>query len=115
MQITTRGVDDVLVVDLQGSLNSQTCGPASTELTRIAQGGSKKVLLNLERLEFLTSAGLRAILLAAKLLQTEGGTLRICRPNSVVGEVMRISGFTSLLRVYETEKEALGAFGGGSR
>ncbi len=110
MHITTRSVDDVLVVDLEGSLNSHTCGPVSTELTRIAQGGSKKVLLNLEHLEFLTSSGLRAFLLGAKLLQTAGGTMKICRPNSVVDEVMRISGFNSLLNVYETEEEALAAF-----
>jgi anti-sigma B factor antagonist len=110
MEIQTRRVGDVLVVDMVGRLDSRTSGPASTELNQIAQGGDRKVLLNVEKLEYVSSAGLRAILVAAKLLQVHGGDAKICRANAAVKHVMEVSGFNSLLHLYETEGNALAAF-----
>ena len=110
MEINTRQVGDVVVVDVVGRLESRTAGYASTELTRIAQGGPGKVLLNAERLEYISSAGLRAILVAAKLLQVHNGSAKICRANATVRRVMEVSGFNSLLHLYDTEEAALAAF-----
>ncbi|HXJ81956.1 MAG TPA: STAS domain-containing protein [Candidatus Methylomirabilis sp.] len=110
MEIHTRHVRDVLVVDMVGRLESRTAGPASTELNQIAQGGHRKVLLNAEKLEYVSSAGLRAILVAAKLLQEHGGAAKICRANPTVARVMEVSGFSSLLQLFETEEAALAAF-----
>jgi anti-anti-sigma factor len=110
MEIQTRRVRDVLVVDMVGRLDSRTSGPASTELNQIAQGGDRKVLLNVEGLEYVSSAGLRAILVAAKLLQVNGGAPKICRANDTVKRVMEVSGFNSLLHLYDTEADALAAF-----
>jgi anti-sigma B factor antagonist len=111
MEIHTRHVQDVLVVDLVGRLESRTAGHASSELTKIAQGDDRKVLLNVDRLEYVSSAGLRAILVAAKLLQVHGGSALICGANATVKHVMEVSGFNSLLHLYETEAEGLAAFG----
>jgi len=110
MEIQTRRVNDVLVVDLVGRLESRTAGPASTELNKIAQGDDRKVLLNVGGLEYVSSAGLRAIMVAAKLLQVNGGSALICGANATVKRVMEVSGFSSLLRLYDTEKEGLAAF-----
>jgi sigma-B regulation protein RsbU (phosphoserine phosphatase) len=110
MEIHTRRVNDVLVVDLVGRLESRTAGPASTELNKIAEGGVRKVLLNAGRLEYVSSAGLRAIMVAAKLLQVNGGSVLICGANATVKRVMEVSGFSSLLRLYDTESEGLAAF-----
>jgi anti-anti-sigma factor len=110
MDIQTRRVQDVLVVDMAGRLESRTAGQASTELNKIAQGSDRKVLLNVDRLEYVSSAGLRAILVAAKLLQVNGGSVLICGANATVKRVMEVSGFNSLLHLYDTEKQALTAF-----
>lgn len=110
MEIRTRRVSDVLIVDMVGRLDSRTAGPASTELNQIAQGGHGKLVLNVHGLEYLSSAGLRAILVAAKLVQVHGGAIKICDANATVKHVMEVSGMSSLLRVYDTEKDALAAF-----
>jgi anti-anti-sigma factor len=110
MEIQTRRVGDVLVVDMVGRLDSRTSGPASTELNQIAQGSDRKVVLNVEGLEYVSSAGLRAIMVAAKLLQVNRGAAKICRANPAVKHVMEVSGFNSLLHLYETENDALAAF-----
>lgn len=110
MEMNTRRVKDVLVVDMIGRLESRTAGQASTELNRIAQGGDRKVLLNADKLEYVSSAGLRAILVAAKLVQVNQGAIKICRANPTVARVMEVSGFSSLLQLFETEETALAAF-----
>ena len=109
MEITTRSVDDVTVVDISGSLDTQTSGAASEEMARIAQNATK-MLLNLESLDFLSSAGLRVILRTAKQLGSSGGTIRICNAVGVVKEVMEISGFDTLLDLHESESDALAQF-----
>ena len=110
MNIETRTGDDVLVVEISGKLDSLSSGDASDRIVSIVQGGHKRVLLNLEKLEFLTSAGMRVILLGAKLLQQNRGELKICNPRSEVRELLEISGFDSLIKIYDTEKQACSAF-----
>jgi phosphoserine phosphatase RsbU/P len=109
-EVRTRRLGDVLIADIAGRLDSRTAGPASTELNRIAQGGHQKLVLNVRDLEYVSSAGLRAMLVAAKLVQTRGGTLKICDANAMVTEVMEISGMARLLHLHATEKDALAAF-----
>jgi anti-anti-sigma factor len=110
MEIRTRRMSDVLIVDMVGRLDSRTAGPASTELNQIAQGGHGKLVLNVHGLEYVSSAGLRAILVAAKLVQVHGGAIKICDANATVKQVMEVSGMSSLLHLYGTEKDALAAF-----
>jgi anti-anti-sigma factor len=110
MNILTRAVGDVLVVDLDGRLDTQTSVPASDQLMGIAKSGHRKVLLNLDRLEYVSSAGLRVILQSAKLLQAADGEMKLCRANGLVKEVLEISGFISLLRVYDAEQDACADF-----
>jgi sigma-B regulation protein RsbU (phosphoserine phosphatase) len=110
MEIRTRRVGDVLIVDMVGRLDSRTAGPASTELNQIAQGGPGKLVLNVQGLEYLSSAGLRAILVAAKLVQAHGGAMKVCDANATVKRVMEVSGVSSLLHLYDAEKDALAAF-----
>ena len=84
-------------------------GPASTELNAIAQGGQRKLVLNVAGVEYMSSAGLRAILVAAKLVQVHDGALKICAANPTVRQVMEVSGMSSLLHLCASEQEALAA------
>lgn len=110
MQITTRQSEDVLVVDMSGSLDTSTSGAAYDEMVSIAQSGNSKVLVNLKDMDYISSAGLRVLLTAAKLLKTARGEMRLCHPNEVVREVIETSGFNALLRVHDTEIDAHVAF-----
>lgn len=110
MNISTRKAYDVVVVDMEGRLDSKASGYAYDELVKIVKGDIKHVLINLEKVEFITSAGLRSLLVAAKLLQTDRGELRLCSANSAVKDVLESAGFASLLRLYPTEAEAIKGF-----
>lgn len=110
MQIATREVYDVRVVDMSGKLDTGTSGEASDQLVKIVQGDIKQIVLNLDKLDYVSSAGLRIILRTSKLLQGGRGELKLCHANGVVKEVLETSGFNSLLKVYDTEKDAVTAF-----
>ena len=63
----------------------------------------KKVVLNLDKLDYVSSAGLRVILTLAKLLQSSSGELKICHANASVNEVLQTSGFNSLIKIFDDE------------
>lgn len=109
MKISTRQAYDVLVVDMEGRLDSRTAGYGYDEMVRIVND-NKQVLVNLEKLEFVTSAGLRVFLIAAKLLQSSRGQLKLCNANDPVKQVLETCGFNSLVHLYPTEAEAIKSF-----
>jgi anti-anti-sigma factor len=76
----------------------------------IAKGEHSRVLLNLEKVDYVSSAGLRVILRGAKLLQVNRGELKICNANTLVKSILETSGFNSLIKVYNTEQDAFSAF-----
>jgi anti-sigma B factor antagonist len=110
MEIETRRVYDVLVVDMSGRLDSHSSGDAGDRMVKLVQAEDKRVLLNLEKLEYVSSAGLRIIIRAAKLLQTNRGELKICNARGVVRDALETAGFHSLIKIYDSEKEAFSAF-----
>lgn len=110
MKIETRQTDGVLIVGISGRLDSQTSGEAGDQIIGIAQGGNRRVLLDLEKLELLTSAGMRVILRGAKLLAENNGELKICNARNQIRELLELSGFNNLIKIYDTENDAVLAF-----
>jgi len=110
VEIETKESEGVTLVYMSGRLTSTTAGQAYDDLVRVAQSGTKKVILNLRGLEFIASAGLRSILVAAKLLNNARGEIRICEANAAVGEILETSGFDNLVRLCADENEALASF-----
>jgi anti-anti-sigma factor len=108
MQISTRTSNDIHIVAITGSLDSTTSPEAQKSLDTVL-AHAKKVLLDFSELDYISSAGLRVLLGAAKHLRASGGTLGMFGLNQSVREVFEISGFSSILSVYQSEAEALGA------
>ena len=91
---------------IAGSMDSTTSPEAQKALDGILASASK-VALDFTELDYISSAGLRVLLGAAKTLLASGGSLRIFGLNPSVREVFEISGFSTILAVYPTEAEAL--------
>ncbi len=79
-------------------------------MTQLIDQGATKLVVNFEKLDYISSAGLRVLLATAKQLKGNSGELRVCSLNEVVQEVFDISGFTTILTVTKTEPEALKGF-----
>ena len=108
MQISTRTSNDIHIVAMTGSLDSNTAPEAQKSLYAVV-AGAKKVVLDFSQLDYISSAGLRVLLGAAKQLRASGGAFGMFGLNQSVREVFEISGFSSILSVYQSEAEALGA------
>ncbi len=70
------------------------------------------IILNLGRLSYISSAGLRVLLTAAKLQQRRNARLALCTLPDSVKQVLEVSGFTRIIPVHGTEAEAIAAFAG---
>lgn len=110
MQITVKTTNEVKVLAFEGRLDTGTSPDVQQQLTRLIEEGETKILVNLEKVDYISSAGLRVLLVVAKQLKTTDGELRICSLNEVVKEVFDISGFDMILPISASESEALEGF-----
>jgi anti-sigma B factor antagonist len=110
IDVTSREENGVQVVEVEGKLNTGASPDLDKYLTALVEDGAIKILLNLEYLDFIASTGLRVILATGKKLVGVGGKLVICNPNLVVMDVLKISGFSQMFDVFESEDEALKSF-----
>jgi anti-anti-sigma factor len=108
MEISTRTSDDIHIVAISGSLDSTTAPQAQKALDGVLVS-ARKLALDFSKLDYISSAGLRVLLGAAKQLRAKGGTLRMFGLNQSVREVFEISGFSAILNVFPSEAEALTA------
>ena len=108
MEISTRTSNDIHIVSIAGSLDNGTSPDAQKALDSVL-AGAKKVAMDFSNLDYISSAGLRVLLGAAKKMRASGGSLRMFGLNQSVREVFEISGFSSILSVYPSEADALGA------
>lgn len=107
LEVITKEINDVIVVDLKGNLDTNTAPDAESIINDYLDSGSKKIIINLGQTQYVSSAGLRIFLATAKKLTASGGALKLCGANDVVQEILDISGFSTILDVKKTEEEAL--------
>ena len=107
MNITQRDAGEVKIIVLEGNLDTNTAPDAENYLQKIVDEETKKILVNLEKLDYISSAGLRVFLSTAKQLKSSGGELRLCNLNETVQEIFDMSGFSTILSVSDQENAAL--------
>jgi len=102
---------DVLVLSPQGRLDHDNCAEFHLALDNyLEQTGDKStrgVVLDLSGLEYVSSAGLRCFMLAAKQARAHGGRIVIAAMQPVVGEIFEISRFNLILDAFPTVLAAL--------
>ena len=102
---------DVTVIHVPLRFDAQTSREVDNALQEIIKSSSKAVLCNFSHTDYISSAGLRVLLSAAKELKKTDRQLYLCSISSFVQEVLDISGLTTILKIFKTEKDALGVIG----
>jgi anti-sigma B factor antagonist len=97
---------DAVIVRLDGSLDTSTAPDAQTHLDAIANDSPALVVVDLQDVDYLSSAGLRVLLSTAKKLRPHGA-LRLFGLNPTVRDVFDISGFSMIFPVFDDELAAL--------
>lgn len=107
MKIETIDMHDKHIICLDGKVDTNTAPEFDSALTRLIESGSQQIVADFEKLSFISSAGLRVLLAAAKKLKATQGELVVCAMNPTVAEVFAISGFSTILRVFDDRESAL--------
>ncbi len=98
---------DALVVKITGRMDAITTAKFDAQCHTWLADGEKKVVADLSGLEYISSAGLRSILSAAKQLKSAQGQLVFCGLSGMVEEVFSVSGFAAMFTLYKTVEDAL--------
>jgi anti-sigma B factor antagonist len=102
----------IVVFEVEGRLDSVTSNELEKKLISHLQSGEKNLLIDFAGLDYISSAGLRVLLIAAKKAKTAGGRVVLANLVSNVKEVFDIAGFTSIFPIFQSQDEALAAFDG---
>jgi anti-sigma B factor antagonist len=115
LKMTNREVDGVAVVALDGRIVLGEESNALREKVKgLIAGGKKKVVLNMNNVTFIDSAGLGTLVAAHHSAKTQGAALKLCHLGSKFQEVLQITKLLTVFDVYNTEAEAVGSFSKGA-
>ena len=107
MNVTTRDIDGTSVVRVRGRLDTATAPSLETTCSELIAAGAERIVIDLNELEYLSSAGIRVVLAAAKQLQADGRMLKVCGAQGIVLETLQLSGIPEIIPVCSTLDDAL--------
>ncbi len=112
MNIETFKESATTVVKVTGRLDAVTSSEYEQKFNALISDGETIFVVDLEKLDYISSAGLRALLATAKRIKGKSGQLFLANIAGPVKEVFNISGFGSIFPVYESVDCALNAVAG---
>jgi anti-sigma B factor antagonist len=116
MEIRETSAGDVVVLELDGRLDTKTSHLLEKKLLDLMGEGKLRIVVDMASLQYLSSAGLRVLLMLGKKLNAaENGNLALCSMNENVREVFDIAGFTAVFTIENSRAEALASFPSGAR
>ena len=102
-------VGEIRVLAPQGRIDSTTSSTLETAALDVVNNGTTRLVVDLSDVDYISSAGLRVILLAGKKAKAAGGALVLAGLQPTIRDVFEISGFLRLFDVTETRAEAVDA------
>jgi anti-anti-sigma factor len=107
MDIHEERKDGLLVLGLEGRLDAISSKMFEEKVLGMIDGGDTRFVIDLSRLDYVSSAGLRVFLVASKRLVPAGGKVVLCSLQEPVKQVFDIVGFYSVFSIHDSRDEAL--------
>ncbi len=111
MKTAIRQSGDVAVVDLSGKI---TIGEGDVILRdrvhALLEEGKKRILLNLEKVSYMDSAGIGELVACYKRAREKGGTVKLLRPSGKVQDLLQLTKLEEVFETFDSENEALASF-----
>ncbi len=109
MEITDSKRNGIAVLTVAGRVDASNAGVLEEKLLARIAAGEKVLVVDCAQLDYISSAGLRALLVAAKRLMPSGGKVALAALKEHIKEVFDIAGFSSIFSVHRTTDEAVAA------
>lgn len=110
MEISTQEHKRVSVMSVSGRVDSATAPDLENSLKKLVEADKTQIVLDLKDVEYMSSAGLRAMVSTLKAVKRVNGDLRLANPSPRVEEVLRLAGLTSIFSIHPTQDEAVASF-----
>ncbi len=107
MEITRKEENGIVSIAIKGRLDADSAPQAEKVVRDALEGPVNRMLFNLSSLEYLSSAGLRVLLSAAKEMRRREGKIVLCSLNEFVKEIFEVSGFQSLIAITDSIESGL--------
>src|SRR5258706_1376107 len=111
MQIEERSAGDVIVLDLKGKM---TLGEGDEllkdKMNSLMQQGRRKVVLNLEGVRYIDSAGLGDIVRTYTTISRQGGSMKLLNLTKRITDLLSITKLLTVFETYESEADAVRSF-----
>jgi anti-anti-sigma factor len=112
MDIRDERVGDVCVVTAEGRLDGIYSSAFANHVGGLIVGPNPKILIDFTDIDFVTSAGLRAVLLLMRKAKASGGVFALCGINEQVREVLDVSGLAEMFSIHPGRAEGIAALQG---
>jgi anti-anti-sigma factor len=109
MDLHTRTEGNAIVVTLSGRLDAVTAPEFEKSIRELIDSGNSRVVVDFDQVDYISSAGLRGLLLMAKLLNAKGGQSCLANVKGNVRSVFDMCGFCSVFKIENSVAEALAA------
>lgn len=109
MNITESRQGKAMVVGVDGRLDGPGARELEERLVALIGGGERSLVIDMTGLDYINSAGLRVLLVAAKKLKPEDGRIVLCAMRDTIREVFEISGFASIFQIFPSRDQAVSA------
>lgn len=96
MKLTIEKKDDIVLGRIEGRLDTSASQQFATEMTPLLENADKEIILDCEKMEFISSSGLRLFLSLRKATIAKGGNVTIIGVSPEIKQVFQITGFCSL-------------------
>jgi len=103
LEINIKEKNDVVTVELTGELNIKTTSDFEKHFNEF---DAKKIILIVKNLDYISSAGLRSLVILIKKLYASNGEMVLCSMGGVVKEIIEVSGFENLFKIFDSAEEA---------
>jgi len=110
MEIVEKKQGNVNILSLSGRLDAYCATELEKKLNLLIESGQAYLVIDLEKLEYISSSGLRVFLSALKKTKKQQGDIKLARMKPFIKEVFDIAGFSQLFNIFESEEAAISNF-----
>ncbi|MBT8489820.1 MAG: STAS domain-containing protein [Deltaproteobacteria bacterium] len=109
MELNVKNEEKGVLVSVTGRMDAVSSPEFEKELERLIDENNVNFVINLTELNYISSSGLRSVLITAKKLKGKNGQILLASLQDVVKEIFEISGFSAIIPIYESVEEAMEA------
>ena len=109
MELHVKNEENGVLVSVTGRMDAVSSPEFEKEISRLIDEDNVNFVIDLAGLDYISSSGLRSILVTAKKLKGKNGRIMLASLQAVVREVFEISGFSTIIPIYESVEEAMAA------